>query len=467
MVARTHVISIQSPQGQSLRIRGLRLPLESRIVTPGRRAWLFLLVHFLLGWSIARVPELAQLQLGLVVALGLWWALVRPSGERMGLIAAYLAGAEVLWRMTGVGPLWEFGKYGLIILLGLSLVRAGRLQAPLFALGFFATQLPSTVLPLASLELMDLRNDLSFYLSGPLALTVCTWFFSALRLRSDQVQELYYALLGPVITLGAVTLFGTLTAEKLRFTNNSNFATSGGFGPNQVSAALGLGIVIAFLAFQNRKAGAIVKLWLLVIMLFLTVQCAMTFSRSGIYMAAGAMVAGTFYLVRERRFLGQLAAGVGILILAINFLVLPRLEKMTGGRLTDRFANTRLTGRDRLILADLQAFADHPVFGVGPGQGRHYRQKAYDTAAAHTEFTRLLGEHGLFGVLAIALLLMMSVQHIRRKGSPGGKAHALSLIAWSFLFMTVSAMRLAAPAFAFGLAAITIIEDDPRPRRRW
>lgn len=459
MVARTDVISIQRPATR------LRL-LEQQSVGASLPVWLFLLAHFLLGGVIARVPMLAQLQLGAVLALGLWWGLIRPSLERVGMVAAYLAGSEVLWRMTGVGPLWEFGKYGLIGLLLLSLLKMGRLRAPLFALVFFAAQLPSTVLPLAGIELMELRNDLSFYLSGPLALTICTWFFASLRLRAEQVQQIYYALLAPVITLGAVTLFGTLSLEKLRFSNNSNFATSGGFGPNQVSAALGLGIVIAFLAFQNRKAGAIIKLWLLVIMLFLTVQCAMTFSRSGIYMAAGAMIAGTFYLIRERRFLGQLAAGVGILVLAINFLVLPRLEKMTGGRLTDRFANTRLTGRDRLIMADLQAFADHPVFGVGPGQGRHYRQKAYDTAAAHTEFTRLLGEHGLFGLLALLMLLLMCAQHIRQKSSIGGKAHALAMITWSFLFMTVSAMRLAAPAFAFGLAAITIIEDRPRHWRR-
>lgn len=459
MVARTDVITIQQP-GNYRRLVRARAAARTAAASP--LIWIFLAGHFLLGAIIARVPLVASGQLIAVLALAVWWGLVKKDLERLSLVAAYLAGAEVLWRMTRTGPLWEFGKYGLIVILAVSLLRAGRLRAPIFALTFFAALLPSLVLPLANVELQAIRDDLSFYLSGPLALTICTWFFSSLRVTFDQLQRILYALLGPTICLGAVTLYGTLSAESLRFSNNSNFATSGGFGPNQVAAALGLGILVAFLALQHRQAGMVVRLCLLMTLLFLTVQSAMTFSRSGIYMAAGAIVTSIIFLVREPRFRIQLLIIIGIAIIAFNYLLLPRLDRLTNGLLTSRFVNTRLTGRDRLIIADLQAFADHPLFGVGPGQGREYRLRAHNTAAAHTEFTRLLGEHGIFGIIAIGMLLLMAFQHLQQKSSLAGKAFTSSLVVWSFLFMTVSAMRLAAPAFAFGLAAIRIIDEKKR-----
>lgn len=459
MVARTDVITIQQPDNYR---RMVRARAAQRTAAASPLIWVFLVGHFLLGALIAQAPLVASGQLIAVIALATWWGLVRKDLERLSLVAAYLAGSEVLWRMTRTGPLWEFGKYGLITILAVSLLRAGSLRAPIFALTFFAALLPSIVLPLANVDLAAVRDDLSFYLSGPLALTICTWFFSSIRVTTDQLQRILYAILGPTITLGAVTLFGTLSAESLRFSNNSNLATSGGFGPNQVAAALGLGIVIAFLALQHRKAGLVIKLWLLVAMLFLTIQSAMTFSRSGIYMAAGAIVGAIIFFVREARFRIQLLIIIGVAILALNFLVLPRLDRMTNGLLTSRFVNTRLTGRDRLIIADLQAFADHPIFGVGPGQGRTYRIRAHNTAAAHTEFSRLLGEHGIFGIIAIGMLLLMAFQHLQQKSTPAGKALTSSLVIWSFLFMTVSAMRLAAPAFAFGLAAIRIIDEKKR-----
>ncbi len=420
----------------------------------------YILAHVLLGWLITWSVHVATVQMLAALLCGLWWSLVSPRLERLAMVAAYIAGGEVIWRMMRAGPFWEFGKYSLILLFGLFLLRTGRLRGPAPALLFFGCLLPSIVLPMANVSNAELRDNLSFYLSGPLALMIATWFFSRTRLREEELQQILYAMIGPTVSLGTVTLVSIISQEKVRFSNNSNMLASGGFGPNQVSAALGLGVLFAFLAWQRRGLNPLLKAGLMIVTLFLISQCALTFSRTGLYLAGGGMVAAAFFLARDRRMFMQLAIGVIALLLAVSLFLLPRLERVTGGLMASRFSNTRLTGRERLIEADLTAFAENPVLGVGPGQAREYRRRVFDASAAHTEFSRLLAEHGLFGILAIMILLWMGAQHILQQHSPKGRGVAAAMICWSFLFMAVSAMRLVAPAFAFGFSAMSLLPEQ-------
>ena len=447
---------------------GISQKLRALVTTPSTLVILYFLAHFVLAWLSLQFNWVATIQVAIVSLCGLWWAFINPRLDRLAMVGSYIIVAEALWRMSQASPFWEFGKYSLIGLFALALIKTGRLRGPLLAFLFFGCLLPSIVLPMANSSMSALRDNLSFYLSGPLALTVSTWFFSHARLKSETLQKVYYSLLGPAITLAAITLFSILMAENLRFSNNSNMVTSGGFGPNQVSTTLGLGILFAFLAYHHPQVKPVLKAALLVVMLFLTVQSALTFSRSGLYLASGGIVLAAFFLIRDRRYFAQMAFGIGVLLLAINFLLLPQLEKFTGGLLAERFTNTRLTNRDRIAEEDLQAFSEHPIFGVGPGQTRYFRQNVSKKYAAHTEFSRLLAEHGIFGLVAIFILFAMGAQHYRQKRTLTGKALAASMISWSLLFMLVSAMRLAAPSFAFGLSAATVVPDPeeeghPRP----
>lgn len=424
----------------------------------------FILLHVPLAWLMIQSRMVAQIHLGLVLCFGVWWAVFNPRFERLAMVGGYIASAEVMWRMLQASPVWEFGKYAIIFLFLLALIKAGRLHGPILAFTFFCLLLPSIVMPMINVDSVRLRGDISFYLSGPLALMVSVWFFSYVRMTGAELQRLLIAIVAPAVSLATVTLLGILTASVLRFSNNSNYLTSGGFGPNQVSAALGLGTLAAFLAAMDRNVKPLFKALMLLLTLFLATQCAMTFSRGGLYMASGGIVLASFHLVRDRRVLLQLIAGIGLLLLATNLFLLPQLDRFTEGALTTRFTNTRLSGRDRLAEADLQAFTENPIFGVGPGQAKIYRQKLFDSSAAHTEFSRLLAEHGIFGLCAILVLIVMAIQHYRYSISPTGKALVSSMVGWSFLFMLVIAMRLAAPAFAFGLTALSLLPDEnPAP----
>ena len=74
---------------------------------------------------------------------------------------------------------------------------------------------------------------------------------------------------------------------------------------------------------------------------------------------------------------------------------------------------------------------------------------------AHTEFSRLLAEHGLFGVGCLVLLGVITVRLVKGRAAGGHKALALAGLAWGFLFMTNAGMRIVAPSFFVGFAAIT------------
>ncbi len=116
------------------------------------------------------------------LGLGVWWATV---GKRLDLAlcaACYMAGAEVLWRMTGTGLFWEFGKYGVSLILLLVLVRLpGRRSTAWRAVLYFVLLLPSALLTLRQLGLAEARDAVSFNLSGPFSLAVAVLFFSSIR----------------------------------------------------------------------------------------------------------------------------------------------------------------------------------------------------------------------------------------------------------------------------------------------
>ncbi len=430
------------------------------------RMLLFFAAHFPLALLIIQSPMLATAHALSVLLIGLWWAVFSPNLARVAYVGAYITGGEILWRMTGARVFWEYGKYGVILIFAIALIRSGRLSGPILAFLYFFMLLPSLVIPMASVDSSALRHQVSFYLSGPLALTVSVWFFSHLRLSTSELHNLFKSLIGPSIGAAAISLAWIVNATTLSFSNNSNFVTSGGFGPNQVSAALGLGALMAFLWALTGSIPRGRKIILYAIAIFLLTQSALTFSRGGLYMTLGGAIPAIFFFIRDRRLRLQLVSVIAAFFLIVNFVLLPNLDEFTEGTLTKRLVNTKLTGRDKLAMADLQAFEENPVFGVGPGQAIAYHQKLYTYAAAHTEFSRMLAEHGVFGLLAILLLLSMAVQHFRQAKTFQGKALVVSMVAWSFIFMTALAMRMVAPSFCFGLTAALFEPEDKSHHNR-
>jgi hypothetical protein len=423
---------------------------------------IFLVAHVPLALAMREYPGIGVAHAISTLAIGLWWTTFRNRPDRVAYVGAYITGAEVLWRMTRVPMFWELGKYAVVFLFLFSIVTRRRVKGPMLPLLYFALLLPSILLTAASQDFERARQQVSFNLSGPLAILVCAWFFSQIELSREKVLQLLLALMGPVVGIASLALFSTLMTNDLHFATGANRLTSGGFGPNQVSAALGLGALMAYFYVSDREGNLGLKALALLLMVAFAVQSALTFSRGGLYIAVGSALAGSMFLIKDNRTRVKLVLSAVIICVVGYWFVLPRLNIFTEGKLEARFENTKPTGRDRLAGAELAAWSQNPILGLGPGGADSYRRQILtisrgERVASHTEYTRLLAEHGILGLSALMFLLMAGVTALGRANAAENKALVAAFLVWSLLFLAVNGMRLVAPSFMFGLAFVTLL----------
>ena len=98
-------------------------------------------------------------------------------------------------------------------------------------------------------------------------------------------------------------------------------------------------------------------------------------------------------------------------------------------------------------------FSDNFLVGVGPGQAHLLRERyGYGkVVAAHTEFSRMLAEHGLLGLFSLSLLIGIPIYYFTSNESPKSKLIKIVFGTLALLTMLHSAMRIAMPCFAYGL----------------
>jgi len=416
----------------------------------------FILAHVPLAFLAHTSSRVATAHALATVTIGLWFVIFTQRGaERAAYVVTYIAGAEVFWRMTNASIFWEFGKYSIALILLTAVLRWGLFKGAFLPLLYLLLLLPSTVLTISAQDWETARKDLSFNLSGPLALAMSAWFFSQIRFSIRQLKRLLIALIAPLSGVAFLTIFFAVTTE-ISFGGNSNKSVTGGFGPNQVSAALGLGVLATLLCILIGKSDLKYKALMFAMALLFAMQSALTFSRGGLYNAAAGSVLALICLSRDA------PSRTKVIVLAItifcvaNFVLLPYLNHFTRGALVNRFQSTNTTGRGQIAEDDLNIWAQNPVLGVGPGQAAHMRIEAEEGLAAHTELTRLLAEHGALGFIALLVIFVVIAQRWLTAQSIIGKAVIAAAAGWSLIFMLNAAMRLAAPSVMFGLCLLTI-----------
>jgi len=418
---------------------------------------LFIVLHVPLGLAMKLVPYVSTLHALAALAIALLLILCRYPTPWVVAACAYLVGSETLWRMTDARVFWEYGKYALFLIVAVALLFRRQRTSTYLPLLYFALLLPGALLTLIAVpNFGDLRQILSFELSGPLAYAACGYFLVGRLLTRNDVIRCLVAMLAPVAGVAAVTFFGIRTTE-IQFGASANADSSGGFGPNQVAAALALGMVVCFLLLTGKNGSLLWKASLVALFVWFGIQAALTFSRSGLYYSGAAILAGTAFLVKDvRRFTLVLLFGLALVVVS-RFVIAPQLDAFTGGAFERRYARTDLSGRGDLMEGDLLVFLQHPVLGVGVGLAREARKQAVGVSnKSHTEFTRLLSEHGFLGAVALALMLTMGIQAVMRQSFGWPRAFSAALLAFGLVFMTGSAMRLAIPAFLLPLAGVRI-----------
>jgi len=417
----------------------------------------FLLLHVPLAIAIKSNGLIATAHAVATFAVA-FGSLHYRTSERVLLLMGYAVAAEPLWRVGHASVFYEFSKYLIGSLSFLAVVRFRLLprsdKTPLL---YFLLLLPSLMM----VPYFD-RSEISFNLSGPFSLAMTTLYLSTQRISIQQLRKLLLVVLAPILGLAFMASFSTVTTEITNF--YSSKIAAGGLGKNQASSVLGLGLLLALLFLVIDRHDRRLRWFVAAIGLWCGGQGMLTFSRGGIATALGAAAAASLFLLGDRKAWTSLMLRAGFLALLAVYVVLPQLNAFTGGMLVNRFSDSDLTGRDRIIAADVKTFAENPLLGVGPGRSRDYRMMRFNQGGiTHTEYSRLLAEHGSFGLVALLLLVWMAVKRLRRRSTPMSLALAAAFTVWALLFMFHAAMRMGAVSFFFGLGAAHFIFETSNP----
>ena len=423
----------------------------------------FLLLHIGLAFLFREVKFFSTIHALLVLFLGLYTALTAKDLVEVVPFGAYIIGAEVLWRMSKADVFWEYGKYAIVLIFLVAMFKQKKpLKNLLWPLFSFLLLLPSILLTLNSFGLTTkFRDTLSFTLSGPLSLVVCVIFFSQVSMNRETWIKTIWAAVYPIVGILSLAIESTLTATRIVFGSESVFETSGGFGPNQVSAILGLGALLLILyAIQPGKIKG--KILALTLSLLLIIQSFLTFSRGGIINLVFAVGAAFIFLLRSPSRIVRPLFVLFIILVIIGTIVFPQLEELTGGALLARFTDLDPVSRIDLARMDIDLFQTNPVAGVGPGMSTLLRPKL-SNIASHTEYSRILAEHGLLGVVSFLILFILLIKTLFTTKSAMIQALLVASAGWAAVEMTHSAMRIVAISFMFGLAFVTFDLEDELP----
>ena len=199
-------------------------------------------IHLLIGFAVFVIPFLAKIYALLIIGVGLFIVIKTRNGNNQALIvAAYLTGAEVLLRMKNGVPLYEFGKYGVIFFLFIGIIYRGFSRQSFIYWVFILILLPGAFYSFFTLSSdEDIRKAIMFNLSGPICLAVSSIYCFNRPISFKQLNHVLLAVSLPILSVLIYLVFYTPSIKEVVISTGSNFATSGGFGPNQVSTVLGL-----------------------------------------------------------------------------------------------------------------------------------------------------------------------------------------------------------------------------------
>ena len=430
-----------------------------------------LIVHILLGLLLF-YNQSTSTYIGLIlIAFGTYRILLHPNyNEKLSLyFSSYIVGIEVLLRMCSATLFWEYGKYAIIYFIILGIFRSNntlRLNLPVSI--YFLLLIPSIIIiPIDSID--HWRQSISFNLSGPACLAIVSCYIYNIKINRDSLVNILFFSLLPIISMSVIILMKMPNIESYIFLPYSNPITSGGYGPNQVSTIFGF-IIAGILLGKLMKTSITGNKYLDLLLMFIFVDLGfITFSRGGLFAAIiSVVVTLSYYFFREQNktFIFFKTIFICIIVIISWFIIvditdgaISKRYGIEGGTYGDRLF-LDLTGRAQIYSIDLNIFSDYVFTGCGPGQANKLREQyGYSTVvAAHTEFTRMLAEHGILGLFSLLVLLCIPIVQLFMFDYPSSKIIKLLFGTLALLTMFHSAMRIAMPCFIYGFSLINFEE---------
>ena len=425
-----------------------------------------ILFHVGIGFLVYIFPFLSKIYGYAILFVGLWYVIKKQNkNNEVLIVAAYIVGSEVFLRMTGGNPIYEFSKYGVIIFIIIGMYYSGFSKGAIPYWFFLLLLVPSVVLSAFVLNTdTNIKNTIAFNISGPICLGVSSLYTYRRKISLTQMNTILLSMGLPIISCVVYLIFFTPSVQDVVTSTQSNFETSGGFGPNQVATVLGLGMFIFFSRIILESKTKLSLFFNMIIAITIAYRGVITFSRGGMITGIIMIVLLIVFLYSKANLNGRVKLNVILLLIITSITVVWIYTSFqTGGLINKRYANqdasgnakeSTFTGREDVALSELNMFLDNPILGVGVGKGVEVRlMDTGNKVLSHDEITRMLAEHGSLGILGLLILFFTPLfLYLDNKFN----MYLLCFLTFWFFTINHAAMRIAAPAFVYSLSLLHI-----------
>jgi hypothetical protein len=446
-----------------------------KTITNSRFPLVWILFHTFLGIisAISPIPIIVWFYFVAIISFfGIFKSQDDPS--YLILYTIYLTSFELLARMAGTSPYipYELGKYLLFILM-------------VFGIIFFETKSWVGFILLISLLpglLIDESGrvgwlDLVFNILGPINVSLVVWFFYKKRVNIRVLANAFLLAALPLVSVLSFTFYRLPDLDDIDFELGANSITSAGFGSNQVSTALGLGAFLVFILWLNKWKFSGYRLIDAFIFIAFSIQGLLTFSRGGMLGTFLGILVFLFFLAKSssEQIVQYKLPKIGIFIIPSLIFIVTAFyiaNEITDGILLLRYQgetigtmagnkekdfNTFTTGRLDILLGDLDLWFDNIIFGVGAGASIYLRQTMIE-AAAHIELSRLLAEHGVFGLFNFILLCYVGFSNFSNQKNPMIKGLLLACFIFGIYTSFHAAMRTFISPMMIGISLLYVFQ---------
>lgn len=438
------------------------------------------LIHIIIGSLCSFYPSILifWFYFVLIRSFNLLFSDLLYRGSLINIIPfiIYISSFEVLGRMLRSSPYipWELGKY-LIISSSLILILSNRVKINT-NIGFILIFLLIPGIVNDTSELTSYAEIINYTL-GPISMILFTIILYGKQINIKDFDNMLKMIWYTSVSMLIYVIIKTPDYSELTFSLNADFSTTGGFGSNQVSTILGIGMFLSFYTWMNRLLfSGSHKLDGIFIGLF-AYQGFLTFSRGGMVVSLVALII-YYFLFRtsssyERiKFIKSLKP-VNYFLFTIIILTLSYgiIQIISDGNLTLRYLgeteatlagrkiksiNTITTGRYLILVSDLNLWYENFVFGVGAGASKFLRGGHLSGVAPHTEFSRLLAEHGFLGLIFIFILFFIGIKSFLKNSHDINRAIITSIFFVAIATTMHSSMRTFVTPVFFSLSTMIL-----------
>jgi hypothetical protein len=429
--------------------------------------YLFLIAaHLLIGVLIYLVPVFAKVYGYSIILIGILFVIKKRNKNNEVLYAsAYIIGSEVLLRMTDGNPVYEFSKYGVMIFIIMGIFYSGfsKYSVPYWI--YILLLVPGILMATHELNLQtEIRKTIAFNIAGPICLGLASMYTYNRKISYDELNNILLMIGLPVVSCAMYLMLYTPNIKEVLTGTGSNTELSGGFGPNQVSTVLGLGMFVFFSRILLVSKSKLIFIANLAVALLISYRGLVTFSRGGMLTGLIMIFFLLYFIYINSKSQGKLKLFYFFGFLFVVFLLVWSYTSFqTGGLIEKRYANkdaqgrvkeSQLTGREDIAAQEFDIFLNHPFFGAGVARATEIRTGINGfRSLSHNEISRLMSEHGALGILALLVLFITPmILYLDNKQN----IYIFCFLFFWLLTINHAAMRIAAPAFVYSLALLKV-----------